>query len=285
MSLQIGTFPQRSEFHRAKTALDALGLRYQTVSPDPGYALVGVPSLVLDDSVRMALAKHDPAAFVCCGWVDYRPSHTSTPSTPPPAFADDLMGSLAIVVLAPCIADSTKIRLIARIAAHMAPAFPFLNAEMRQASYNQEAQSFCYMDGYRMVTLQDSRIALAKADDLVDAWRSLEALRVRLNDVWSRRHQLTPCYERRAKPPALEIYQRLPKTSCRACGEKTCMAFALRLWTGDVLPTDCKPIFHGEYQHLRLAFIEICAGLGLQEQAAEAEANDPGTETGTKGTQ
>lgn len=67
MSLQIGTFPQRSEFQRAKAALDTLGLPYQIMSPDPGFALVGTPSLVLDDAVRLALAQHAPTDFVCSG--------------------------------------------------------------------------------------------------------------------------------------------------------------------------------------------------------------------------
>ena len=270
MGLQIGTFPQRQEFQRAKSALDALALPYQIVSPDPGFALVGTPSLVLDDSVRLALAQQAPAAFVCSGWVDYRPSRTAVPPTPPPTRPDDLIASIAIVVLAPCMADPLKIRLIAHTTAHLAPALPYLNAEMRQGSYNREAQTLSYMDGPRMISVFDVRIALAKANDLVDAWRSLETLRQRLNDVWSRRTAITPCYERRAKPPALEIYQRLPKTNCGACGEKTCMAFALRLWTGDTTPSRCRPMFQGDYQHMRPAFTEICTGLGLLDDPATA---------------
>lgn len=83
------------------------------------------------------------------------------------------------------------------------------------------------------------------------------------NDVWSRKDSIQPSFELKKKPPALEIYKRLPGTNCQECGEKTCMAFALRLWMGETDPYLCRPIFEGEYPHLRDAFLEICAGLGL----------------------
>jgi len=87
-------------------------------------------------------------------------------------------------------------------------------------------------------------------------------IRRKINDVWSRRDQIEPSNRMRQKPPALEIYKRLPGTNCRECGEKTCMAFALRLWSGEVTPSQCKPTFEGEFVHRREALLEICAGLG-----------------------
>ena len=105
------------------------------------------------------------------------------------------------------------------------------------------------------------------AMELVDAWHTLEKIRCRVNDTWGRRHSIAPCWEMRKKPPALEIYKRLPGTNCRACGEKTCLAFSVRLWSGEVKPSLCTPIFTGAYGHLRAPFLEICSSLGLVEMA------------------
>jgi ArsR family metal-binding transcriptional regulator len=69
----------------------------------------------------------------------------------------------------------------------------------------------------------------------------------------------------RQKPPALEIFKRLPRISCGECGQKTCMAFALTLWSGNTTPSKCKPIFEGEFSHLKDAFLEICNGLGVAD--------------------
>jgi ArsR family metal-binding transcriptional regulator len=169
------------------------------------------------------------------------------------------------MVLAPCIADPQKIRLIAHISGNMEEAFPYLNSDMREGCYNRDGKTFSFIDGYRMISLYPQRISIAKADDIVDGWRMLEKIRCRVNEVYSRRDSIEPSYEMRKKPPALEIYKRLPGTNCRMCGQKTCMAFALTLWSGNAKPDQCAPIFNGEYPHLKDAFLEICAGIGLSD--------------------
>ena len=40
----------------------------------------------------------------------------------------------------------------------------------------------------------------------------------------------------------MELYNLLPKTNCRLCEPKTCMAFATKLALGDVKPEDCPPL-------------------------------------------
>ena len=114
-----------------------------------------------------------------------------------------------------------------------------------------------------MISLYPHRITVAKADDLPDGWRTLEAIRCRVNRVWARRADMEPCFATRRKPPALEVYRRLPALNCQACGEKSCMAFAVRLWSGLAVPTGCTPVFGGAYGHLKEPLLAICAGLGL----------------------
>ena len=74
----------------------------------------------------------------------------------------------------------------------------------------------------------------------------------------------------RERPPALEIFKRLPRTNCRACGEATCLAFAVQVWQGRRLPRECRPVCEGEYAHLKDALVEICAGLGVAESGERA---------------
>ena len=122
-----------------------------------------------------------------------------------------------------------------------------------------------------MIGLSPRRITVAKADDVVDAWRVLEAIRRRAGQVWARRADIVPCHERRARPPALELFKRLPRTNCRACGEATCFAFAGTLWRGEAAPTRCLPVFEGEHHHLRDALLDICAALGVPATPAAAD--------------
>jgi ArsR family metal-binding transcriptional regulator len=186
------------------------------------------------------------------------------------AFAEDLFGEAAIMFFGPCMADETKVRLVAHLSGDVTEALPYLNAEMRQACYNPAGPSLTFMEGYRLATLYPRRVALGKADEIVDACRVLEALRARVNQVWARRASITPSRAMRTKPPMLELYKRLPRSNCGACGEATCMAFAARLWMGDGKLRRCTPVFEGDYQHLRGALVEVCAGLGVWDAGPDS---------------
>lgn len=257
------TFPHGSEHKRTRVRLDALSLPFEVISPEPGFRRVGVPAIIMEPEVRVRAAADGEGDLFCSGWVDYRPAGIDVPAEEPPTYDEDIFGRAAVMVLAPCVADETKIRIVAHISGDLTEVFPYLNAEMKQASYNVHGPTFTFMDGYRMISLYPRRIAVAKADEIVDAWRVLEELRRRVNDTWARRQEIEPSYERRERPPALEIYKRLPRTNCGACGERTCLAFAVKVHGGHADVRRCRPVFDGEFAHLREALLEVCAGLGV----------------------
>jgi len=259
----VTSFPTEAEFGRAVSLLAGCGLSHRAISPAPGYSLVGVAALVVEPEARGTMAFQSGRDLVCSGWVDYRPAEITVPEAAPAAFEEDVFGRAAIMVLAPCVADETKIRIVAHISGDLTEVFPYLNAEMKQASYNVHGPTFTFMDGYRMVSAYSRRIAVAKADEIVDAWRVLEDIRQRVNETWARRHQIEPSYERRERPPALEIYKRLPRTNCGQCGERACLAFAVKVHGGAANVRRCQPVFDGEFVHLKEALLEICAGLGV----------------------
>ena len=69
---QIMTFPRKCEFEKARSYLDRLGLPYETVSPAPGCARVGVESLVMSQEARAAMFHEIGAEVVSAGWVDLK---------------------------------------------------------------------------------------------------------------------------------------------------------------------------------------------------------------------
>ncbi len=263
----VTTFPHPQEAAKARQILDGLSQPYRLIEARPGHVSVGTEALVIGEEVRRALYTNGAPGFICSGWVEYRPARIQVPSAHPLHFEEDVIGRVSVMVLQPCDADLTKIRSVAQISGNLTEAFPYLNAVIREGFYSPGGPTLTFMDGYRMITLFPQRIAMAKTDEIVDTWRVLEMVRVRVNDCWAKRASITPCYDARKKPPALEIYYRLPKTNCRECGEKGCMAFALRLWTGHVKMRQCAPVFEGEYKHLREALVQICSGLGETEKS------------------
>lgn len=263
MGLVVTTFPNEAEAAKALAALEALGLGHEVIYPGAAYSLVGAPAIVMEAETRMALADAG-RDVVSSGWVDCHRTPGKVPAESPPSYDEDIFGDAAVMVLARCTADETKIRAIAHISGDIAPVFPYLNAEMKNASYSG-GKTFTFMQEYRLISLYAGRIAIAKADDIVDAWRLLEKLRRLTNETWARRAQIVPSYRMWRRPSALEIYKRLPGINCRECNFATCLAFAMRVQLGHAPATLCAPVFSGEYGHLKDALVEICAGTAIDE--------------------
>ncbi|MHA2082632.1 MAG: (Fe-S)-binding protein, partial [Candidatus Thorarchaeota archaeon] len=46
----------------------------------------------------------------------------------------------------------------------------------------------------------------------------------------------------------IELYNLTPKTNCKQCQPRTCMAFATKLALGDVEPEDCPPLLEPGFE-------------------------------------
>jgi ArsR family metal-binding transcriptional regulator len=264
LSRLVTTFLSQEEFAQATRALDRLGLAYDVVSPAPRFALVGASAVVVDEESRRTLSRPG-GDFFCAGWVEYRETALDVQQSELDVPIEGVFGRAAITVLAPCVADVTKIRLIAQLTGDVGAALPYLNAEMERASFNPQNSVLTFMDAHRLVSVHPRRITVAKADEIVDGWRTLDEIRRRVEDVWARRAEIEPSFETRERPPALEIFKRLPRTNCKRCREPSCLAFAVRVWNGEATVGDCTPVFdrEGTSAGLREALEEVCAGLGV----------------------
>ncbi len=126
----LTTFTDRREFERAAALLVQARIEHTVISPAPAYARVGCPAIALEDAGRAEFCGGVGSAIVSAGWVDYRPPAQAVPSETPREFAGDIVGRVAIVVLAPCVADLDRLRLTAHLSGDVADALPYLNAEL-----------------------------------------------------------------------------------------------------------------------------------------------------------
>ena len=81
---------------------------------------------------------------------------------------------------------------IARISGDLAELFPYINSVRSDGFFNKNGPTFSFMDRYRMITVNASRIAMAKVDDIVDVWRVLEDLRLMFNECRLNRSSIEP---------------------------------------------------------------------------------------------
>jgi len=283
----VTTFPTAGELDRGVTLLKALHLPYEILTPPRAYSRVAIPAVLLDletfrefsrasgggfflssprvegSFVELADMKDEPA-LACSGSAPYRPVPHAPADEAPPVYDDDIFGDAAVMVFASCLTDQKGVRITAHLSGDLTEVFPYLNADMPAARYNPRGPTLTFMEQHRLITLYDRRVAIAKADDLEDAWRLMEVVRRRANDVWARRAEIEPSYEAQRRPTLFEIVKVLPRTNCRECGEATCTAFAARLLGGEINLSECQPVWDGEYTHLKEVLVDLCAGLGQE---------------------
>jgi len=153
-----------------------------------------------------------------------------------------LLHGFAITHVMDCIADPTKNRVIAEFSDDISPVFPYLNAIIPHLMYNPGANTVTIKREWRILTFYPHVAVMAKVDGAEDAAAQLTWFKDLCNDTWRRRGEITPCYERRKLLGPLDVYQLLPRLNCQACGEATCMAFALELLLGSRHLSECTPL-------------------------------------------
>ena len=88
----------------------------------------------------------------------------------------------------------------------------------------------------------------------------LEKIIADVNRIWMDRENIIPRHTPRKRLVAMEIYQLLPQTNCKRCGEATCFAFASRLTVGEADVKACTPLFdEAQYAEKRQSLVAMLA--------------------------
>jgi len=162
----------------------------------------------------------------------------------------------------PCLADPMKIRVIADVSEEIQEVFPYLNAVLKGCIYNHPANTLTIRKDQKLITLHAVHITLAKIEDEKEAEEILSWLRDLINETYEKREQIEPNYSMAAELKALDIFKLLPGTSCKKCGELTCLAFAVKLVGRDIEIKKCDPLFSEKYQEKRKVLFELLHAAG-----------------------
>lgn len=119
---------------------------------------------------------------------------------------------------------------------------PYLNATLERPNYGKGNLFILWKEEGRTYALRPDELAISNVTDRRQAQELMAKSIAMINDVWERRDELTPDYEEKTAPPALEVFKLLPRTNCGECGVATCMAFAVQLTEGAKRPEDCPPL-------------------------------------------
>jgi Uncharacterized protein conserved in archaea len=164
------------------------------------------------------------------------------------------------------MADEKKIRLIAYFDRDISEILPYLNTVIKGASFNKNAPTLTFTKERRIINLYNIKVAIAKASDILDAWEVLNEARDLINRTFENRNNIKPNYEEKVKITALQIYDWLPKSNCRSCGETTCLAFAVKLLQGEQKLNACAPLStESKFSEKRKIMQEMAEALGVND--------------------
>jgi ArsR family metal-binding transcriptional regulator len=131
----------------------------------------------------------------------------------------------------------------ARFKDDISEVFPYLNAEWKNAIYSPGANQITFQMEDRAVALKENEITISNLPDRDSATIELEKVLAEINRIWMDRENLTPLHTARKRLVAMKVYQLLPQTNCKLCGQPTCFAFASQVTVGEADVSACTPLF------------------------------------------
>jgi ArsR family metal-binding transcriptional regulator len=174
----------------------------------------------------------------------------------------------------PCLADPEKIRFIAFFEKDVSEIFPYMNTILDGAIYNHDGKTLTIKKEGRLITVHAKKIAAGKVIDVDDARQIIGWIKERINYCYENRDAISPSLERRHKLTALDIYKLLPGTSCKKCGELTCLAFAVKLSGEEISALKCAELFSGKFTDKRNELLSLLKASGYHVPGAFVSDNN-----------
>ena len=173
---------------------------------------------------------------------------------------------MEIKEILPCIADPSKFRVIGKVdVKNLDEVMPHLARLIPNAAYNEKNGWISFKRGQRIITIhRDGFVTMTHIKDEREAMEILKYIEKKAKEAWEKREQIDITKPiKRIDVNALDVYNHLPKTNCKVCGEQTCMAFAVKLLNGEKDIKDCKPLFKDKrYTGIREVLIGMLVAAG-----------------------
>ena len=148
--------------------------------------------------------------------------------------------------LLPCIADSSKFRVIANIAPPLGGTLKVLEPLFPRGKYSEKIGALIIQKGEIITTIYGTgKVTMTMIKSEVEARESLQNLKNTLNEAIAK--GVVPAPREKVRVEPMEIYKYLPQTNCGKCGEQSCYTFAIKLMGGEVILDKCTPLKEPEY--------------------------------------
>jgi ArsR family metal-binding transcriptional regulator len=139
--------------------------------------------------------------------------------------------------------EHLEFEAIAHLSEDISPVMPYLNAVLSSGIYLPNMPALSWRHEGHNIGFWPNRIAVGDLATREQAAELVERLVNLINQTWEKRDQIEPDTTTHKRLQPLELYQLLPKTNCKACGQATCFNFALKLVAGQAKLDNCTPLY------------------------------------------
>ncbi|MBS7621251.1 hypothetical protein KEJ32_03975 [Candidatus Bathyarchaeota archaeon] len=184
-------------------------------------------------------------------------------------FADILVRNIEIKEISPCTADPDRIKFLAQADKLLEDALPILYLAIPNAKYSEKLGALSYMYQQHLITIfANGRISMTYVKDRNEASQLIEEVRRLINRafIYLKTHGKPSPEMIQAKKELtlLKIYELLPKTNCKLCGEQSCFAFSAKLLNGEKTLQDCPPLESKEYDTFKFQIERMMSPIKLK---------------------
>lgn len=167
-----------------------------------------------------------------------------------------LISSIVLTRILPCLAEPGRIIVIGKPDRSLNEVIPYLATLPGVIAYNPETLTLTFRRQPGFITLYPDKVYITQVVDTQTGLDVLDALKDAINSTWDHRDELRAATGNRRSPSYLDIWELLPRTNCKLCGEATCLAFAVYLIQQKHALEECTPIHQDSALSDRLATLK-----------------------------
>ena len=168
--------------------------------------------------------------------------------------------AISLTKTLPCLAEPGKIIIIGKPSRALAEVLPYLATLPGIIAWNPEASILTFRRPRGFMTLYSDKVYITQIKDAAEGLELLVALMDAINEVWEKRSELIALKSKKRAPRHLDIWELLPRTNCKQCGEASCLAFAVGLLQQKRELAECLPMMADSALADRRATVETLLG-------------------------
>jgi ArsR family metal-binding transcriptional regulator len=152
------------------------------------------------------------------------------------------LDSITLTKTIPCLAEPGRIIVIGKPDRLLDEVLPYLATLPGIIAWNPQALTLTFRRPHGFMTLYSDRVYITQVVDTAEGLELFAALKEAVNVVWEKRAELVAVTAKKRAPRHLDIWELLPRSNCRQCGEATCLAFAVAVLQQKRSVTECLPL-------------------------------------------